>query len=99
MPSRLKRVAYNDEPVWVFGKPHRRSSGSSVRQSRALTCFGWKHSQVREDPDYSYQLRIAPGALPQDRVAAPSGLGGARRGRDDLIRGPAESTRPSRWKA
>jgi hypothetical protein len=62
--ARLKRIAYNDEPVWVIGKStdahltHRFSkSGTFLLRVEAFAGQG--------GPDYSYQLRIAPGELPQ----------------------------------
>jgi hypothetical protein len=71
-PKRLKRIAYNDEPVWVFGKPtdahliHRfASAGTYLLRVEAFAGQG--------GPDYSYQLKIAPGSLPQDLAAIPSG--------------------------
>ena len=35
-PKRLKRIAYNDEPVWVFGKPTDAAPGSPFPQRRRL---------------------------------------------------------------
>jgi hypothetical protein len=74
-PKRLLRIAYNDEPVWVFGKPtdaylvHRfPSAGDYLLRVEAFAGQG--------GPDYSYELKIAPGALPQD------GEAGSREGRD-----------------
>jgi hypothetical protein len=71
-PQRLIRIAYNDEPVWVFGKPtdpylvHRfvRAGGYFLR----VEAFAGQGG-----PDYSYELKIAPGALPQDRAAGGRG--------------------------
>jgi hypothetical protein len=77
-PKRLNRIAYNDEPVWVFGQPtdaylvHRFSkAGEYLARVEAFAGQG--------GPDYSYELKVAPGTLPQDR--APGGGGGfAERG-------------------
>jgi hypothetical protein len=73
-PKRLNRIAYNDEPVWVFGKPtdaylvHRfPKAGEYVLRVEAFAGQG--------GPDYSYELKVAPGELPQDRV--PGGRGGS----------------------
>ena len=71
-PKRLKRIAYNDEPVWVFGKPtdahlvHRfTTAGTYLLRIEAFAGQG--------GPDYSYQLKIAPGSLPQNVSSAPKG--------------------------
>jgi hypothetical protein len=72
-PKRLNRIAYNDEPVWVFGKPtdaylvHRfAKAGDYLLRIEAFAGQG--------GPDYSYELKVAAGELPQDR--APGGGGG-----------------------
>jgi hypothetical protein len=72
-PKRLKRIAYNDEPVWVFGQPtdaqlaHRfEKAGTYLLRVEAFAGQG--------GPDYSYHLKIARGDLPQK--ARPSGGGG-----------------------
>lgn len=64
-PKRLNRVAYNDEPVWVFGQPtdahlvHRfAKSGDYLLRVEAFAGQG--------GPDYGYQLKIAPGEVPHD---------------------------------
>ena len=71
-PKRLKRIAYNDEPVWVFGRPtdahltHRfAKSGTYALRVEAFAGQG--------GPDYSYQLKIAPGESSRRRRPAPSG--------------------------
>lgn len=71
-PKRLKRIAYNDEPVWVFGRPtdarltHRfTKSGTYVLRLEAFAGQG--------GPDYSYQLKIAPGESPQQVATAGTG--------------------------
>jgi hypothetical protein len=73
-PKRLNRIAYNDEPVWVFGKPtdaylvHRfDKAGDYLLRIEAFAGQGGL--------DYSYELKVAPGELPQDRPA--SGKGGS----------------------
>ena len=71
-PKRLNRIAYNDEPVWVFGKPtdaylvHRFArTGDYFLRVEAFAGQGGE--------DYSYELKIAPGTLPQDRAAEAGG--------------------------
>ena len=72
-PRRLNRIAYNDEPVWVFGQPtdaylvHRfAKAGTYLLRIEAFAGQG--------GPDYSYELKVEPGALAQDR--APRGKTG-----------------------
>jgi hypothetical protein len=67
--GRLKRIAHNDEPVWVFGRPtdahlaHRfTKSGKYLLRVEAFSGQG--------GPDYSYHVRITPGELPHDPPAA-----------------------------
>ena len=69
--GRLKRIAHNDEPVWVFGRPtdahlvHRfAKTGTYVLRIEAFAGQG--------GPDYSYQLRILPGSLPEEQPPAKS---------------------------
>jgi hypothetical protein len=69
-PKRLKRIAYIDEPVWVFGRStdahlvHRfTKAGTYLLRIEAFAGQG--------GPDYSYALKIAPGSLPQDLATAP----------------------------
>lgn len=69
---RLKRIAQNDEPVWVFGKPtdahlvHRfDKTGSYLLRIDAFAGQG--------GADYGYQLKIRPGVHPQDLPAAGRG--------------------------
>ena len=71
-PRRLNRIAYNDEPVWVFGKPtdaylvHRFArAGEYVLRIEAFAGQG--------GPDYSYALRVAPGVLPPGSGAGGGG--------------------------
>jgi hypothetical protein len=70
-PKRLKRIAYNDEPLWVFGKStdahliHRfQRDGSYLLRVEAFAGQG--------GPDYGYQLKVLPGAVPQDSGPAAS---------------------------
>lgn len=67
--NRLKRIAYNDEPVWVVGKPtdvhlvHRfDKAGEYLLRIEAFAGQG--------GPDYGYQLKIVKGGHPP--YAAPS---------------------------
>lgn len=71
-PKRLNRIAYNDEPVWVFGKPtdahliHRfAKAGDYLARVEAFAGQG--------GPDYSYGLKISGGALPHDAVSGGRG--------------------------
>jgi hypothetical protein len=68
---RLNRIAYNDEPVWVFGKPtdpmlvHRfANSGDYLLRIEAFAGQG--------GPDYSYALKVALGAPPPQNSAVSS---------------------------
>ena len=70
--TRLNRIAYNDEPVWVFGQPtdaylvHRFvKAGDYLLRVEAFAGQG--------GPDYSYELKVAPGALPQTRETGGRG--------------------------
>lgn len=58
--KRLRRIAYNDEPTWVFGQPtdahlvHRfANSGEYLLRIEAFAGQG--------GPDYGYRLQITPG--------------------------------------
>ena len=69
--GRLKRVAHNDEPVWVFGRPtdahlvHRfTKAGKYLLRVEAFAGQG--------GPDYSYQLRILPGTAAHELPPASS---------------------------
>jgi hypothetical protein len=69
-PKRLKRIAYNDEPVWVFGKPT--NARLAYRFPKSATYLLRVEAFAGQGGlDYSYQLRIAPGELPAE-AAAPS---------------------------
>lgn len=65
--KRLDRIAYNDEPVWVFGQStdaylvHRFvRAGDYLLRVEAFAGQG--------GPDYSYELKITPGARSQDQA-------------------------------
>jgi len=71
--KRLNRIAYNDEPVWVFGKPtdaylvHRfAKAGDYLLRIEAFAGQG--------GPDYSYELKVTADPAPQ--VKASGGGGG-----------------------
>src|ERR1700722_6014318 len=71
-PGRLNRIAYNDEPEWVFGKRtdaylvHRfAKAGDYLLRVEAFAGQG--------GPDYSYELKVAPGLHPQDRAGERGG--------------------------
>ncbi|MBI3694949.1 MAG: hypothetical protein HY238_08940 [Acidobacteria bacterium] len=64
-PKRINRVAFNDEPLWVIGRPtdaylvHKfERAGRYLLRVEAFSGQG--------GPDYSYQLKIIPGEAPQD---------------------------------
>src|SRR5215472_8983478 len=107
-PRRLNRIAYNDEPVWVFGRAtdpllvHRFArTGEYLLRIEAFAGQG--------GPDYSYALKIAPGAPGAQQTA--EGRGGsdergwtrkldagrlnqlARRGGSDKTQSPVETYR------
>ena len=65
-PKRINRIAFNDEPLWVLGRltdaylVHRfEKSGRYFLRVEAFSGQG--------GPDYSYQLKILPGDVPQDQ--------------------------------
>jgi hypothetical protein len=71
-PTRLKRIAYNDEPVWVFGKPtdalltHRFArAGEYIVRVEAFAGQG--------GPDYSYALKVVAGAPEVQQTTAGRG--------------------------
>lgn len=71
-PGRLNRIAYNDEPEWVFGRPTDAylvqkfdRSGEYLARVEAFAGQG--------GPDYSYELRIAPGVHPQSNERRAGG--------------------------
>jgi hypothetical protein len=70
--KRTNRIAFNDEPLWVLGRltdahlVHRfEKAGRYFLRVEAFSGQG--------GPDYGYQLKIAPGALPQDQPAGKAG--------------------------
>ncbi len=75
--KRLNRLAFNDEPLWVLGRltdaylVHRfPKAGRYYLRVEAFSGQG--------GPDYSYQLKLAPGLVPQD--APPEKTGWDERG-------------------
>ncbi len=77
-PGRLNRIAYNDEPEWVFGKRtdaylvyRFKKAGDYLLRVEAFAGQG--------GPDYSYELKVAPGVHPQDGADA-GGSGWNERG-------------------
>lgn len=62
--KRVNRIAFNDEPLWVIGKPtgaylvhNFASKGRYLLRIEAFSGQG--------GPDYGYQIRISPGEVPQ----------------------------------
>ncbi|MBM3738870.1 MAG: hypothetical protein FJW39_24105 [Acidobacteria bacterium] len=71
-PKRLNRLAFNDEPLWVLSQPtdahlvyRFAKPGRYYLRVEAFSGQG--------GPDYSYQLRIAPGDHPPEPAATESG--------------------------
>lgn len=67
---RLKRIAFNDEPIWVFGRRtdahlvHRFDKGGEyLLRVEAFAGQG--------GPDYSYHIKFLDGEAPQDLPPAP----------------------------
>jgi len=78
--NRLKRIAFNDEPVWVVGRStdahlvHRfASAGEYLVRVEAFAGQGGS--------DYSYLLKIASGAQPLESVKSQSGWDERKHGR------------------
>jgi len=76
-PRRLKRIAYNDEPAWVFGK------GTDARLVHRFERNGTYLIRVEAfagqgGPDYGYQLKIRPGEAAEE--PAPKAEGWEERG-------------------
>jgi hypothetical protein len=71
-PKRLNRIAFNDEPLWVLGRLTdaylKHSFEKSGRYLMRLDAFSGQGGA-----DYSYQLRILPGAAPQEQPPGKSG--------------------------
>jgi hypothetical protein len=71
-PQRLNRIAYNDEPVFVFG----RITDAHLTHRFARTGAYWLRVEAfagQGGPDYSYHLKIVPGERPQDLPPAEEG--------------------------
>ena len=67
--KRINRIAFNDEPLWVIGKP----TGSYLvhafaRSGRYLLRIEAFSGQG--GLDYGYQIKITPGVVPQDEEPA-----------------------------
>jgi hypothetical protein len=67
--KRVNRIAFNDEPLWVIGKPTGAylvhtftNKGRYLLRVEAFSGQG--------GPDYGYQIKITPGAIPQDEEPA-----------------------------
>src|SRR5262249_14413389 len=67
-PQRVNRIGFNDEPLWVIGKPtdarlvhHFQKSGHYLLRIEAFSGQG--------GPDYGYELKLLVGDVPMD--AAP----------------------------
>jgi hypothetical protein len=68
-PKRWNRIAANDEPLWVIGRPtDARLAHRFARSGRYLLRVEAFSGQG--GPDYSYQLRIVPGNTPRSTPAA-----------------------------
>lgn len=69
--GRLKRIAHNDEPVWIFGRPT--NAHLIHRFAKAGTyLLGIEAFAGQGGPDYGYQLRILPGSSPYEPPPATS---------------------------
>lgn len=66
--GRVNRIAFNDEPLWVLGRPTdaylKHSFENSGRYLLRLDAFSGQGG-----PDYSYQLRIFRGPVEQERLS------------------------------
>ncbi len=64
-PKRINRIAFNDEPLWVIGKPTGaylvHSFEKSGRYLLRIEAFSGQGG-----PDYGYQIKITTGETPQD---------------------------------
>jgi hypothetical protein len=67
--NRINRIAYNDEPLWVIGKPTGswlvRTFEKKGRYLLRIEAFSGQGG-----PDYGYQIKITPGDVPQDQEPA-----------------------------
>jgi hypothetical protein len=74
-PKRVNRIAFNDEPLWVIGRltdAHLTHTFSRVgRYLVRVEAFSGQGG-----PDYSYQLKILPGAAPPDTAPERPGWAG-----------------------
>jgi hypothetical protein len=70
--KRLKRIAFNDEPVWIFGKP---TDAYLVQRFAAAGTYFLRVEAFagQGGPDYGYELKIAPGVTPQDAETKRAG--------------------------
>ena len=76
-PKRLNRIAYNDEPVWVFGKPTDAAPRSPFRPGGRIPA---SRRSLRRPGRAGLQLRIEDRA---GRAAAGAGRGGGGGGWDE----------------
>ncbi|MGH9661164.1 MAG: hypothetical protein ACRD96_21635, partial [Bryobacteraceae bacterium] len=77
-PARLNRVAVNDEPLWVIGRPtDPHLVHTFARAGRYLLRIEAFSGQG--GPDYGYQLRIVRGAAPAMSASREGGRGSSRR--------------------
>ena len=64
--KRINRIAFNDEPLWVIGKPTGaylvNTFANKGRYFLRIEAFSGQGG-----PDYGYQIKIAPGNVPQDQ--------------------------------
>lgn len=70
--KRLNRIATNDEPLWMLGQP------TDAYMTQTFAKAGRYYLRIEAfsgqgGPDYSYQLKILPGNVPQDRAPAREG--------------------------
>ena len=67
--KRINRIAFNDEPLWVIGKPTGawlvRTFEKQGRYLLRIEAFSGQGG-----PDYGYQIKITPGRVPQDEEPA-----------------------------
>ncbi|MDQ6662862.1 MAG: hypothetical protein M3Z23_00520 [Acidobacteriota bacterium] len=67
--KRINRIAFNDEPLWVVGKATDaylvHSFAKKGRYLLRIEAFSGQGG-----PDYGYQIKIAPGEIPQDEAPA-----------------------------
>ena len=64
--NRLNRIAFNDEPLWVVGKP----TGAYLVQNFPKAGRYFLRIEAfsgQGGPNYGYQIKIRPGETPQDR--------------------------------